>query len=70
MTLIDGVILFDSNRDYQMRFLNQEEKARIINKMHESNEKGEPNKPFVKKKQRHYHCDTIGEEGSEEHNHH
>jgi imidazolonepropionase-like amidohydrolase len=70
ITLIDGVILFDSKRDYQMRFLNQEEKARIINKMHESNEKGEPNKPFVKKKQRHYHCDTIGEEGSEEHNHH
>jgi adenine deaminase len=70
MTLIDGIVLYDSKRDYQMRHLNQEEKARIINKMYESNEKGEPSKPFVKKKQRHFHCDTYGEEGSEEENHH
>jgi imidazolonepropionase-like amidohydrolase len=70
MTLIDGVVLYDSKRDYQMRLVHQEEKARLISKMLESNDKGEPSKPFVKKKARHFHCNTLGEEGSEEENHH
>jgi adenine deaminase len=70
MTIIDGVVYYDSKRDYQMRVLNQEEKARIISKMLESNEKGEPSKPFLKKKSKRFHCDTFGEEGSEEENHH
>ncbi len=70
MTLVDGVILFDSQRDYLMRSHNQQEKARIISKMLESNEKGEESKPFFKKKTRHFHCDTLGEEGSEEENTH
>ncbi len=70
MTLVDGVVLFDSERDYLMRSHNQQEKARIISKMLESNEKGEESKPFFKKKSRHFHCDTIGEEGSEEENTH
>jgi imidazolonepropionase-like amidohydrolase len=70
MTIVDGVILFDSQRDYLMRSHNQQEKARIISKMLESNEKGEVSKPFFKKKTRHFHCDTIGEEGSEEENTH
>ena len=70
MTLVDGVILFDSKRDYLMRSHNQQEKARIISKMLESNEKGEVSKPFFKKKTRHFHCDTLGEEGSEEKNTH
>jgi hypothetical protein len=38
--------------------------------MLESNEKGEPSKPFVKKGRKHYHCDTLGEEGTEEENLH
>lgn len=70
MTVIDGVVFYDSKRDYQMRLINQEEKARIISKMLESNEKGEVSKPFVKRKAKHFHCDTFGEEGSEEENHH
>ncbi len=70
MTVIDGVVLFDSKRDYQMRAANQEEKARIISKMLESNDKGEPSKPFAKRKAKHFHCDTLGEEGTEEENHH
>ena len=70
MTLVDGIVLYDSKRDYQMRLTNQEEKARIISKMLESNEKGEPSKSFFKKKAKHFHCDTLGEEGTEEENSH
>jgi imidazolonepropionase-like amidohydrolase len=70
MTVVDGKVLFDSKRDYLMRLQNQAEKARIISKMLESNEKGEGSKPFVKKRSRHFHCDTIGEEGSESENTH
>jgi cytosine/adenosine deaminase-related metal-dependent hydrolase len=70
MTVVDGKVLFDSKRDNLMRLQNQAEKARIISKMLESNEKGEGSKPFVKKRSRHFHCDTIGEEGSESENTH
>lgn len=70
MTIVDGVVMYDSKRDDQMRVINQEEKARIITKMLESNEKGEPSRPFLKRKSKRYHCDTLGEEGSEEENHH
>jgi len=35
-----------------------------------SNAKGEPSVPVVKKKKRHFHCNTLGEEGSEGHNEH
>jgi adenine deaminase len=70
LTVVDGIVMYDSKRDYQMRVLNQEEKARIITKMLESNEKGEPTRDFVKKKAKRFHCDTLGEEGTEEENHH
>jgi hypothetical protein len=70
MTLVDGEVLFDSVRDYQMRLDNQREKARLISKMLASNEKGDPTKPFFKRKKRHFHCDTMGEEGSEGENSH
>jgi hypothetical protein len=35
-----------------------------------SNEKGETKKPYIKKKKRQFHCDTLGQEGSEEANEH
>jgi imidazolonepropionase-like amidohydrolase len=70
LTIIDGEITFDSQRDYLMRIKNQEEKSRIISKMLSSNTKGEELKPFVKKKKKHFHCNTLGEEGSEMENSH
>lgn len=70
MTVVDGKILYDYKRDSEMRSKNQQERARIVTKMLDSNEKGEESKPFIKKKARHFHCDTIGEEGSEEENAH
>jgi hypothetical protein len=53
-----------------MRIQNQQERARIVTKMLESNEKGEESKPFFKRRTKHFHCDTLGEEGSEEQNSH
>lgn len=68
-TVIDGVILFDAKRDSELYERNQAEKARIIAKMLNANAAGEK-KEFVKKKKGHYHCNTIGEEGSTGENHH
>jgi imidazolonepropionase-like amidohydrolase len=70
MTLVDGVVLYDASKETERNARNQAEKARIISKMLDANKRGEPAKPFIKKRRRHYHCDTIGEEGSEEENSH
>jgi hypothetical protein len=69
-TIIDGEVLYDAERDLSMRTRNASEKARIISKMLISNEKGEPAKAFEKKKRKEFHCNTIGEEGSEGANEH
>jgi imidazolonepropionase-like amidohydrolase len=70
MTLIDGEVLYDKTRDLEMRKKNQAEKARIVSKMLKSDENGKETKPFIKKKEKHFHCNTFGEEGSEGHNEH
>jgi adenine deaminase len=70
MTLVDGVVLYDASKETERNARNQAEKARIISKMLDANKRGESAKPFIKKRRRHYHCDTIGEEGSEEENSH
>jgi hypothetical protein len=70
MTVIDGEILYDMELDSVMQIKNQEEKARIISKMLESNEEGDSKQPFIKKKKGHFHCDTLGEEALEEVNAH
>ena len=46
------------------------EKGRIISKMLKSNESGEQSKPYIKKGKRHFHCNTLGEEGTDEENLH
>ncbi len=70
MTIVDGEVLFNSKKDVELRKINQAEKARIISKMLSESEKGSETKPFIKKKAKHFHCGTIGEEGSEGHNEH
>lgn len=70
MTLIEGVVLYERAKNAALEARNAQEKARILANMLQSNEKGEPSVPFVKKKKRHFHCDTHGEEGSEEENTH
>lgn len=70
MTIVDGVTLYDRSKEEQKQTRNASEKARIINKMMASNDKGEPAKPFIKKGKKHFHCNTLGEEGTEEENTH
>ena len=70
LTMIDGLILYNRNYNLALEERNTKERARLINKMLESNEKGEATKPFVKKGRRLYHCDTHGEEGEESENQH
>jgi imidazolonepropionase-like amidohydrolase len=70
LTMIEGSIYFERNEDIILQKRNDIERARIISKMLKSNEKGEQTKPFVKKGKRHFHCNTLGEEGTDEENLH
>jgi imidazolonepropionase-like amidohydrolase len=69
-TIIDGKVLYDLEKDKELRLKNEQEKARLISKMLKSDVPGEAKRAFKKKKRRHYHCDTHGEEGSEGENTH
>lgn len=66
---VDGTLLYDFKEDERKRRQNKLEKTRLINLMLADNEKGNPKKPFVKKEEPHWHCDTIGEQGHETHTH-
>ena len=70
LTMIDGVIYFDRSRNEVQERKNQKEKARIISKMQDSNLREEATQPFHKSKTRFFHCDTLGEEGTNEENTH
>jgi imidazolonepropionase-like amidohydrolase len=69
-TIVDGEILFDSEADFNQQKEMEAERARIAAKMQEASKKGEPTKPFVKKRRGQYHCNTIGEEHTEGQNEH
>ncbi len=69
-TVVDGEILFDFQKDFQMQQEIAAERARIIAKMSEENKKGEPTKTFNRKRRGHFHCNTLGEEESFETNEH
>lgn len=68
--IIDGILFFDRKEDLERQIRNQKEKARIISKMLESNSKGGEKRTFEPSEPKFFHCDTIGEEGSCEHNGH
>lgn len=70
LTVVDGAVLYDASRNKALQFRNQQERARIINKMAADNKKGGKKRLFEKKDKGLYHCDTLGEEGSSEENHH
>lgn len=69
-TIVDGEILYDNEADFLLQKALEAERARIIAKMLDSNKKGEPAKPFVRKKRGQYHCNTLGETYSEGENEH
>ncbi len=69
-TIVDGQILY-SLQSYQAALIrNRAEKARIIAKMLKDNDGGAEKQNFTKKKEKFFHCDTIGEEGTNEENTH
>jgi hypothetical protein len=68
--MIDGSIYFERKKDEILQRRNDMEKGRIISKMLKSNESGEQSKPYIKKGKRHFHCNTLGEEGTDEENLH
>jgi imidazolonepropionase-like amidohydrolase len=68
--IIDGILFFDRKEDLYRQIKNQKEKARIISKMLESNSSGGEKKIFQPSEPKFFHCDTMGEEGSCEHNGH
>ena len=67
---IDGTKFYDRMHDAALRIQNRKERARIISKMSEVKKAGEATQPFVKQAERFFHCNTFGEEGSEETNCH
>ena len=69
-TMIEGVFYFDQAQDLMLQAQNQAEKMRIIGKMLAKDVQSEPKAPFIKRKKKHFHCDTVGEEGSETENLH
>jgi len=70
ITIIDGEILFDRAVDLKLQQRDAAEKARILSLILKANEEGEKKVPFFKKRNKFYHCDTIGQEGTENENHH
>jgi imidazolonepropionase-like amidohydrolase len=58
-TFVEGTCYYDVERDEQMRLWNAQERARIIQKMLNAKEAGEPVKQPVFKHEQHFHCDTL-----------
>lgn len=69
-TIIEGDILYSLEQDEILRTRNKQEKARIISKMLADKTPQKDKKKFIKKKEGHFHCNTIGEELSTDQNHH
>ncbi len=70
MTIVDGEILYDRNQDQELLERDAAERARILSLMLNAIQSGESTIPFNKKPNRFFHCDTVGEEGTTNENHH
>ncbi len=70
MTIVDGEVLFDRAFDELMMTNNLSEKARIIGKMLQTDDVTDIKHTFIKKKAKYFHCNTLGEEGSDNENFH
>jgi imidazolonepropionase-like amidohydrolase len=70
ITIVDGEILYERNADIELLKRDAAEKARILSLMLNAIEKGDKKVPFFKKGNKFFHCDTIGEEGTTNENHH
>jgi len=62
-TIIEGAIYYDAAQKTELENRNRLERARIIQKMLLEKETGKPLAKFKYKKERFFHCDSVGEEG-------
>jgi imidazolonepropionase-like amidohydrolase len=62
-TIIEGAIYYDASQKAALERRNRLERARIIQKMLLEKETGKPLAKFKYKKERFFHCDSVGEEG-------
>jgi imidazolonepropionase-like amidohydrolase len=60
-TFVDGVLLFDRERDLALRESNRLEKQRLLEKMKRQGG-GKGGRPVQPTPEHHYHCDTVEEE--------
>ena len=60
-TFIDGILFYDKERNDAMHKRDQIERKRLIKLMIEAKNGGAKTQKPIIKKQRHYHCDTVGE---------
>jgi imidazolonepropionase-like amidohydrolase len=67
-TFVDGILYYDLERDIMLDKRNTAEKLRLIRKMMEAKANGEKTVKPVRKTNRQYHCDTVGEDMEEDHN--
>jgi imidazolonepropionase-like amidohydrolase len=70
MTVIDGKILFSLEEDKLSQSRNKVERARLTSLMLSQNKSNGDTQKFKLKRNKHFHCNTIGEEGSELENSH
>ena len=70
MTVIDGKILFSLEEDKLSQSRNKVERARLTSLMLSQNKSNGDTQKFKPKRNKHFHCNTIGEEGSELENSH
>lgn len=70
MTVVDGKVLFSLEEDKVLQSNNKIERARLTALMLKQNKTSLDTQKFKPKKNRHFHCNTIGEEGSELENAH
>ena len=69
-TIIDGEIKYSATEDIAAQERNRLERARITALMLKSNKSSAPGKKYEKKKKQEFHCNTLGEEGTDSENTH
>ncbi len=60
-TFIDGKLYYDKKRNLELYQRDQQERKRLLGLMLAEKLAGKPTQKPVIKKERHYHCDTMGE---------
>jgi imidazolonepropionase-like amidohydrolase len=63
-TFVDGICYYDVERDIQLRKWIELERARIIQKMLNAKQSGEPVQQPTYKDKKHFHCDTMDQTGA------